>query len=112
MANDSRGSKRGFCGVCSFSDGLKAMSFDHTAATGRLRLLYVAYPLLPISEHSPGGAEQVLWTLEREIQSRGFETTIAACAGSQVSGELFATGNQAESVDQFEERAQQQARLV
>lgn len=88
------------------------MNFDHTAATGPPRVFYVAYPLLPISEHSAGGAEQVLWTLEREIHFRGFETTIAACTGSHVSGELFATGNQAGSVDQFEERAQEQAHLV
>jgi glycosyltransferase involved in cell wall biosynthesis len=77
-----------------------------------LRILYVAYPLLPVSEHSAGGAEQVLWTLEREINARGFKTTVAACAGSQVSGELFATGGQAESLDQFQARSEHQTQLV
>ncbi|PYY13779.1 MAG: hypothetical protein DMG61_12305 [Acidobacteria bacterium] len=84
-----------------------------TTASGRsLRILYVAYPLLPVSEHSAGGAEQVLWTLEREMHSRGFETTVAACVGSQVAGALFETGDQAELVDQFEARSKQQTRMV
>ena len=46
------------------------------------RLLLVAYPLLPVSEASAGGAEQILWTLERELLARGWETVVAACAGS------------------------------
>jgi len=83
-----------------------------TPGHGELRILYIAYPLLRVSEHSAGGAEQVLWTLEREMHTRGFNTTVAACAGSQVSGELFATGDQAELLDQFEVRSQQQTRLI
>ncbi len=55
------------------------------------RLLLVAYPLLPVSEASAGGAEQILWTLERELSARGWETAVAACAGSLVRGELIAT---------------------
>jgi glycosyltransferase involved in cell wall biosynthesis len=51
----------------------------------------VAYPLLPVSEASAGGAEQILWTLERELAARGWLTTVAACAGSGVTGELIAT---------------------
>jgi glycosyltransferase involved in cell wall biosynthesis len=77
-----------------------------------LRVLYIAYPLLPLSEHSAGGAEQVLWTLEREMHARRYKTTVAACAGSQVAGKLFATGDQAETVDQFQARSRQQAELV
>src|SRR5438128_1896266 len=56
------------------------------------RMLFVAYPLLPVSENSSGGAEQVLWTLERELTSKGLRITVAASSGSQVSGSLFATG--------------------
>src|SRR5689334_15458584 len=77
-----------------------------------LRVLYIAYPLLPVSEHSAGGAEQVLWTLEREIHARGFETTVAACAGSQIAGALFETGDQTEMLDQFQARSQQQTQAV
>ena len=78
----------------------------------KLHILYVAYPLLPVSEHSAGGAEQVLWTLEREMNTRSHQTTVAACAGSQVAGKLFATGDPTEVVDQFEARSLQQAQLL
>jgi glycosyltransferase involved in cell wall biosynthesis len=76
------------------------------------RVLYVAYPLLPISEHSAGGAEQMLLAVEREMHARGHSTAVAACAGSQVAGELFATGGGAETADQFEHRSQEQTRFI
>jgi glycosyltransferase involved in cell wall biosynthesis len=82
------------------------------ACDGKLRILYVAYPLLPVSEHSAGGAEQVLWTLEREMHARGHHTTVAACSGSRVAGELFETGDAAEAPDQFELRSQQQTEAL
>ena len=78
----------------------------------RFRVLYVAYPLLPISEHSAGGAEQMLLAVEREMHRRGHSTTVAACAGSHVAGELFATGGGADMADQFERRSQEQTRLI
>ena len=61
------------------------------------RVLYVAYPLLTVSDESAGGAEQVLWTLEHEMVRRqiwqmNVLTAVAASAGSRVSGELLATG--------------------
>jgi glycosyltransferase involved in cell wall biosynthesis len=57
----------------------------------RLRILYVAYPLSPVSDESCGGAEQVLQMLERASFARGHHTTIAACSGSRASGELVVT---------------------
>jgi glycosyltransferase involved in cell wall biosynthesis len=77
-----------------------------------LRVLYVAYPLLPISEHSAGGAEQMLLAVEREMHARRHHTTVAACAGSHVAGELFATGDGADTADQFERRSQEQTRSI
>jgi glycosyltransferase involved in cell wall biosynthesis len=77
-----------------------------------LRILYVAYPLLPISEHSAGGAEQMLLALEREMHMRGHQTTVAACATSRVAGTLFATGDPSEAADQFERCSQQQTRAL
>ena len=68
------------------------------------RVLYVAYPLLTVSEASAGGAEQVLWTLEREMAGRDVVTTVAASAGSRVSGELFSTGEPCSRTDDFERR--------
>ena len=88
------------------------MRFETSEARTPLRVLYVAYALLPVSEHSAGGSEQILWTLEREMYARGVQTTVAACAQSQVAGELFATGDQSEAVDQFEERARQQTQTL
>jgi glycosyltransferase involved in cell wall biosynthesis len=70
----------------------------------RCNVLYVAYPLLMVSESSAGGAEQVLWTLEREMAGRGAVTTVAASAGSRVSGELFGTGEPCSRTDDFERR--------
>jgi glycosyltransferase involved in cell wall biosynthesis len=77
-------------------------SLDHPIT--RCRVLYVAYPLLTVSESSAGGAEQVLWTLEREMAGRGAVTTLAASAGSRVSGELFSTGEPCSRTDDFERR--------
>ncbi|HEX7284981.1 MAG TPA: glycosyltransferase [Candidatus Angelobacter sp.] len=72
--------------------------------TRSLQVLYVAYPLLTVSESSAGGAEQVLWTLERELARSGVQTTVAASAGSRVSGELLSTGQPCTQPDDFERR--------
>jgi glycosyltransferase involved in cell wall biosynthesis len=72
--------------------------------SNQLRVLYVAYPLLTVSGASAGGAEQVLWTLEREMGAREAVTTVAASVGSRVSGELFSTGEPCSRTDDFERR--------
>ncbi len=64
-----------------------------------MRILFIAYPLLPVSEQSAGGAEQMLWTLERELDRRGHLTSVAACQGSRVSGTLITTGPAATRTD-------------
>lgn len=68
------------------------------------RILYVAYPLLQVHDESAGGAEQILWTLEREIRRTGIHTTVAASTGSLVSGELFSTGQPCTQPDDYERR--------
>jgi glycosyltransferase involved in cell wall biosynthesis len=70
----------------------------------RLKILYVAYPLLPLSEDVAGGAEQVLLTVAREVVSRGHDVTVAAAEGSSFPGKLFATGKSSSQVDDFERR--------
>jgi glycosyltransferase involved in cell wall biosynthesis len=74
----------------------------------RGRVLYVAYPLLPVSEQSAGGAEQVLSTVEHEASTAGWLTTVAACNGSVASGQVYATTAQGrgslDSARQFEAR--------
>jgi glycosyltransferase involved in cell wall biosynthesis len=68
------------------------------------RILYVAYSLLQVSEESAGGAEQILWTLEREMARGGALTGVGASAGSRVSGDLFSTGEPCTQPDDYERR--------
>jgi glycosyltransferase involved in cell wall biosynthesis len=78
-----------------------------------LRILYVAYPLLPVSEASAGGAEQMLQVTEGQIARRGYSTVVAACDGSQLAGELLATGAAPGQPDCFAERdAEHNARIL
>jgi glycosyltransferase involved in cell wall biosynthesis len=58
----------------------------------RGRILYVAYPLLPVEPESAGGAEQALATVERHAADAGWQTTIAACNGSVAAGHVYTTG--------------------
>ncbi|HEX6908238.1 MAG TPA: glycosyltransferase family 4 protein [Terriglobales bacterium] len=79
----------------------------------RLRILYVAYPLLPVSEASAGGAEQMLRVTEGQMAQRGHCTLVAACNGSQPTGELLPTGPALEQLDCLAERdAEHNARIL
>ncbi len=69
-----------------------------------LSILYVAYPLLPVSENSAGGAEQMLLAVEREMSAAGHRTVVAAAVGSHVAGRLLVTGQPASAPDQYEAR--------
>jgi glycosyltransferase involved in cell wall biosynthesis len=81
--------------------------------TSPARILYVAYPLLTVSRESAGGAEQMLWTLEREMARRGVETVVAASAGTEVTGKLFSTGEPCIEIDDLERRnLEHQDRIV
>ncbi len=77
-----------------------------------MKIFYVAYPMLPVSPESCGGAEQMLWALEGEMARRGHATTVAACEKSQVAGKLFATGAAPAEVDAFEARQAQHEAAV
>ena len=77
-----------------------------------MKILYIAYPLLPVSDASAGGAEQMLLTLEHEMRRRGHDTAVAACSGSQVSGRLIPTGDSPRESDTFEERDREHQRAV
>jgi glycosyltransferase involved in cell wall biosynthesis len=54
-------------------------------------ILAIAYPLLPVGSDSGGGAEQILYLLERGLVQRGWHSIVIAARGSQVSGELIET---------------------
>lgn len=78
----------------------------------RKTILFVSYPLLPVSEESAGGAEQMLCALEREMAWRGHRTLVAAAEGSRVGGELVATGAPVTLPDALGERIDEQNRRV
>jgi glycosyltransferase involved in cell wall biosynthesis len=75
-------------------------------------ILFVAYPMLPVSDSSCGGAEQMLWSLERELARRGVATAVAACEDSSVSGELLSTGAAPVEPDRFEGREREHSEKV
>jgi glycosyltransferase involved in cell wall biosynthesis len=76
------------------------------------RILYIAYPLLPVTCESAGGAEQMLTVLERELAARGYDTVVAACAGSHAAGRLIVTGSAPSNVDAYEERETEHSRCI
>src|ERR1035437_492791 len=75
-------------------------------------ILFVAYPMLAVSDGSCGGAEQMLWCLERELALRGAATVVAACEGSSVCGELVSTGAAPGEPDRFELREREHSESV
>lgn len=75
-------------------------------------ILYVAFPLLPVSDESAGGAEQILWSLEQEMTRRGISTAVAACESSKIQGELIATGSAPKAEDAYEARAEEHATKI
>jgi glycosyltransferase involved in cell wall biosynthesis len=77
-----------------------------------MKILFVSYPMLPVSDASCGGAEQMLWTLEREMARRGHQTAVAGCEGSQISGEMIPTGVAPKTADRFEQRAAEHSKVV
>lgn len=53
-----------------------------------LTILHVAYPLAPVKPDSVGGAEQVLFQLERSLNTCGCRTIVVAREDSRVCGTL------------------------
>jgi glycosyltransferase involved in cell wall biosynthesis len=77
-----------------------------------LRILYIAYPLLPVSEASAGGAEQMLRVTEGQMAQRGHSTMVAACDGSQATGELLPTGPAPGQPDSLPQRDAEHNRAI
>ncbi len=78
----------------------------------RLRILYTAYPLLPVNEDSCGGAEQALATVEAEIARRGHWTAVAGCDSSRAVGNVVATGPAPLHCDQYQQRETEHTQRV
>ncbi len=77
-----------------------------------LRIFYIAYPLLPVSEASAGGAEQMLRVTQCQMAQRGHSTMLAACDGSQAAGELLPTGPPPERPDALPQRDAEHNRAI
>ena len=56
-------------------------------------ILYVSYPLLPVSDESCGGAEQMLSTLESEMARRGYRTASGGMRGIAGGGRIVVYGS-------------------
>lgn len=55
-----------------------------------LTVLTVAYPFAPIGVSAPGGAEQIVATLDAALVAQGWQSLVVAHAGSKVAGSLIA----------------------
>lgn len=72
-----------------------------------MNFVSVAYPLFPVTPDSAGGAEQIIFLLERELVARGHRSVVIAAAGSRISGQLIATPTaRGEITDAVREEAQ------
>jgi glycosyltransferase involved in cell wall biosynthesis len=56
-----------------------------------LTVLNVAYPLAPAGPDAVGGAEQVLWALDRALVEAGHRSIVVGCQGSKAAGVLVET---------------------
>src|SRR5882724_5533614 len=108
MAHERCGCLRQLCRFPTFAG--QRRSAERMSA--RLKILYIAYPLLPVSEDVAGGAEQVLLTVTREISSQGHDVTVAAADRSSVPGRLLATGPASSRVDDFERKLEHENAIV
>lgn len=76
-----------------------------------MNILSVGYPLFPVSADAGGGAEQILFLLERGLAKAGHRSIVVAARGSRVSGELIETpAADGEMTDEIRRRAQAEHR--
>ena len=71
-----------------------------------MTVLSVAYPLFPVHEDAAGGAEQILYLLDRQFCASGICSIVIAAGGSRVHGELVQTCGANGRIDQPREQAQ------
>lgn len=64
-----------------------------------MRILNIAFALAHVADDSNGGAEQVLWQLDRAATAAGHESLIVAAETSRISGTLFGTPQQPKKIE-------------
>lgn len=74
-----------------------------------LTVLQVAYPLAPVGPDTVGGAEQVLYWLDRGLVARGHRSLVVAAEGSSPAGELVPVPGPTGPLDAAVKRAAQTA---
>jgi glycosyltransferase involved in cell wall biosynthesis len=78
-----------------------------------MKILSVAYPLLPVSSGSGGGAEQILYLVERGLVERGHQSLVIAAQGSEISGQLVPSlAADGEITDEVRAQAQEEHRQL
>jgi len=65
----------------------------------RYTVLSVAYPLVPVSFDTAGGAEQIVSVLDRQIVAAGGRSRVMAAEGSRIAGELIPTPRWDDAID-------------
>lgn len=75
-----------------------------------LTVLSVAYPFAPVHRDSAGGAEQVLYDLDKALVNARHRSIVVAQRGSRVAGELYATATASSALEQARPRVWAQVR--
>ncbi|WP_041286671.1 glycosyltransferase family 4 protein [Desulfomonile tiedjei] len=65
------------------------MHSDSEQINKKLSVLSIAYPFAPVRSDTAGGAEQVLRLLDEGLVRLGHESTVLACSGSRIVGNLI-----------------------
>jgi glycosyltransferase involved in cell wall biosynthesis len=77
-----------------------------------MTVLSVAYPMFAVGPDASGGAEQILFLLEREIAAAGCQSVVVAAEGSIVEGRLIATPASVGEITEQNRRDAQNAHLA
>ncbi len=62
-------------------------------------MLSVAYPFAPVGPDAVGGAEQILFAIDKALTERGHDSMVIACEGSRVCGRLVPIPAAAGTID-------------
>ncbi len=65
-------------------------SHEHRNGIVSLSILSIAYPFAEVTAEPVGGAERMLWCLDRALVGAGHRSRVIALEGSRVHGELLA----------------------
>src|SRR5206468_2853872 len=70
----------------------------------KLTILSVAFPFVPVGPDAVGGAEQVLYRLDRMLVAGGHRSIVVAREGSLTAGALVATAAEPGNIESARER--------